>query len=139
MKLQIIYQKECFEPSTPDYYNGWLDEMTAMRALGLCVSDTPHPNADRLLYRSYIISNKAEFPDDPRYISQWRDYRVMSDMSIYLPLIEDISIPSFIVPELNNITTEAIVRRGWNRAFVRSSICLMEVMTISSEEVIFPI
>lgn len=128
MKLQIIYPKECFEPSTPDYYNGWLDEIAAMKALGLCVSDTPHPNADKLLYRSYIISNKAEFPDDPRYISRWRDYRVMSDMSIYLPLIEDITIPSFIVPELNNVSVEAIVRRGWDRAFVRSSMKSLKYM-----------
>jgi len=128
MKLQIIYQKECFEPSTPDYYNGWLDEMTAMRALGLCVSDTPNLNADRLLYRSYVISDKADFPDDPRYISRWRDYRVISDMSIYLPLIEDITIPSFIVPELNNSTAKAIVRRGWNRAFVRSSMKSLKYM-----------
>ena len=128
MSLQIIYQKECFEPSTPDYYNGWLDEMAAMRALGLCVSDTPHPNADRLLYRSYIISNKAEFPDDPRYISRWRDYRVMSDMSIYLPLIEDITIPSFIVPELSEVSAEAIVQRGWKRAFVRSCMKSLKYM-----------
>ena len=49
-------------------------------------------------------------------------------MSIYLPLIEDITIPSFIVPELNNVSVEAIVRRGWDRAFVRSSMKSLKYM-----------
>lgn len=128
MKLQIIYQTACFEPSTPDFYNGWLDEIAAMRRSGLNVSTTPNPEAERLLYRSFIISDKAEFPTDPRYISRWKDYYSTSDMSVYLPLIKDLTIPSFIVQELNKKTTEKIEALGWTRAFVRSSMKSLKYM-----------
>ena len=85
MRLQIIYQKDCFEPSTPIFYNGWLDEMAAMRALGISVSDTTAAEAERLLYRSCMISNEGDFPNDSRYISRWVDYCATIDMSVYLP------------------------------------------------------
>lgn len=121
MKLQIIYNSACFEPSTRDFHNGWLNEMDAMRKLGLSVSNTPSPEADKLLYRSYIINEEKYFPKDPRYISRWDDYCSTSDMSIYLPLIEDLTIPSFVVNEINKNTEEKILSLGWERAFVRSS------------------
>lgn len=120
--LQIIYHADCFEPSTPTFYNGWLDEMEAMRALGLSVSDKPAPDAEKLLYRSYIINDKKDFPDDPRYISRWEDYMATSDMSKYLPLIEDLTIPSFIAQELDESTEKRLLELGWEKAFVRSGL-----------------
>lgn len=129
--LQIIYQAECFEPSTPDFYNGWLDEMAAMRALGISVAQTPSPDAHTLLYRSYIIHDEKEFPTDPRYLSKWADYRATSDMSVFLPLIADISIPSFICPELNESTVDKLKALGWERAFVRS--CLKSLKYVFPE------
>lgn len=120
MKLQIIYQDACFEPSTPDFYNGWLDEMAAMRSIGLSVADHPSDDAERLLFRSFIISQATDFPDDPRYLSRWSDYCAMSDMSLYLPLIEDLTIPSFITQTLDSGTVGRIKQNGWERAFVRS-------------------
>lgn len=128
MKLQIIYQTACFEPSTPDFYNGWLDEMDAMRQVGLSVSDVPSPNAEKLLYRSYIINKKEDFPNDQRYISRWEDYCSASDMSVYLPLIKDLTIPSFITQELNASTVETINNLGWKRAFVRSCLKSLKYM-----------
>lgn len=128
MKLQIIYQAACFEPSSPNFYNGWLDEMAAMRRIGLSVSDTPSPEAERLLYRSFIINDKSGFPQDSRYISRWEDYCSTSDMSVYLPLIEDLTIPSFVIQELSNKTVEKIEALGWKRAFVRSSLKSLKYM-----------
>lgn len=128
MKLQIIYHSYCFEPSTPDFHNGWLNEMDAMRKLGIGVSDTPHPEAKRLLYRSYMISDEADFPNDPRYISRWEDYNSTSDMSVYLPLIQDLTPPSFVTQELDSHTVDAIKRLGWKRAFVRSSVKSLKYM-----------
>lgn len=128
MKLQIIYQAACFEPSSPNFYNGWLDEMAAMRRIGLSVSDTPSPEAERLLYRSFIINDKSGFPQDSRYISRWEDYCSTSDMSVYLPLIEDLTIPSFVTQELSNKTVEKIEALGWKRAFVRSSLKSLKYM-----------
>lgn len=121
MKLQIIYKTICFEPSTPDYHNGWLSEMDGMREIGLDVSDKPDPNAERLLYRSPIIYNEKDFPSDSRFISRWEDYNSIKNLSEYFPLIEDITIPSFITDELNDHTVIEINRRGWKRAFVRSN------------------
>lgn len=128
MKLQIIYQAACFEPSTPDFYNGWLDEMAAMRKIGLDVSDRPSPDAEKLLYRSYMINSQSDFPTDSRYISRWEDYRSTIDMSVYLPLIEDLTIPSFITHELNRSAEEKIKSLGWKRAFVRSSMKSLKYM-----------
>ncbi len=128
MKLQIIYQRACFEPSTPDFYNGWLDEMEGMRRIGLSVSATPSPKAEKLLYRSFIINDKTSFPTDLRYISRWEDYCSTSDMSVYLPLIEDLTIPSFVTQELNERTVEKIEALGWKRAFVRSSLKSLKYM-----------
>ena len=135
MKLQIIYQAACFEPSSQDFYNGWLDEMDAMRRIGLSVSDTPSPEAERLLYRSFIINNKSGFPQDSRYISRWEDYCSTSDMSVYLPLIEDLTIPSFVTQELSNKTVEKIQALGWKRAFVRSSLKSLKYMFPESHTV----
>ncbi|MBR3092816.1 MAG: hypothetical protein IKG99_07310 [Bacteroidaceae bacterium] len=128
MNLQIIYQSECFEPSTPDFHNGWLNEMDAMRKCGISVSDTPHPEAEQLLYRSYMISEEKDFPTDPRYISRWQDYHATNDMSVYLPLIQDLTIPSFVTYELNRNTVATIKSLGWKRAFVRSSVKSLKYM-----------
>lgn len=128
MKLQIIYQKECFEPSTPDFYNGWLDEIAAMQKIGISVSEKPSPLAKSLIYRSYIINDRTSFPNDQRYISRWEDYCFTSDMSVYLPLIKDLTIPSFVTQELDKRTVEKIKRHGWERAFVRSSLKSLKYM-----------
>lgn len=120
MNLQIIYPEKCFEPSTPEYHNGWYDEIAAMRKIGLSVSTEPSPDAKKLLLRSYIIHKEKDFPNAPRYISRWTDYTSIRNMDNYLYLIEDITIPSFITPVLNQTTEEEIRKRGWERAFIRS-------------------
>lgn len=121
MKLQIIYADACFEPSTPQHHNGWLDEIAAMRAIGLPVAAKPSPQAERLLLRSNIIHRESDFPTDPRYLSHWADYSATRNITSYLPLIADLTIPTFITHTLDAGTEAEIRRRGWQRAFVRSN------------------
>lgn len=128
MKLQIVYPPKAFEPSTPHYHNGWLDEIDGIRHVGLNVATTPSPDADRLLLRSFIIDKEENFPSDGRYISHWDDYHKTQAMSCYLPLIEDLTIPSFICNKLDSDTVEQIKRRGWQRAFVRSDVKSLKYM-----------
>lgn len=128
MKLQIIYPKKAFESSTSSYHNGWLDEMDGMRQVGLDVTTSPSPNAERLLLRTFTINKKENFPTDKRYISQWKDYRATQEMSQCLPLIEDITIPTFLCDSLDGNTISEIKRKGWKRAFVRSNVKSLKYM-----------
>lgn len=128
MKLQIIYPSKAFEPSTPGYHNGWLDEMAGMKQVGLETASVPSPAAGRLLLRSFIIEKEENFPTDKRYISRWKDYCATREMSRCLPLIEDITIPTFLCDELNEDTVARIRQRGWDRAFIRSNIKSLKYM-----------
>lgn len=128
MRLQIIYPEKAFEPSTSNYHNGWLDEIDGMRQVGLDVAMTPSPDAEHLLLRTFTINDEAEFPKDKRYISKWSDYRATQEMTQCLPLIEDITIPTFLCDRLDEETVSEIKRRGWGHAFVRSNVKSLKYM-----------
>ena len=102
-------------------FNGFfLPEIRALKAIGFNVDINPSIKAKRLLLRSFIIYNPKDFPTDKRYIQSWKQYCDTGDMTRYLPIIEDISIPSFIVESLDDNIVDEIKRRGWKRAFIRT-------------------
>lgn len=116
--LQIIYPAS---NENKDKFNDFFaPEVEALKAFGFDVATKPSCEAKRLMLRSFIINDEKKFPIDKRYIQSWKQYCDTGDMSRYLPLIEDISIPSFIVETLNDSVVDEISRRGWDRVFIRT-------------------
>lgn len=122
MKLQIIYPESAFKPSTIDFHNGLLDEIEGFRQVGLNATSKADLETEKLLLRTTAIYREEDFPSDRRYISKWRDYESTMRISLYLPLIDDISIPTFLCDKLDVHTVNEIKRRGWKRVFVRSDV-----------------
>lgn len=116
--LQIIYPAS--NANQDLFHDFFLPEINALKAAGFNVATRPSCEAKRLILRSFIINKETDFPKDKRYLQSWKQYISTSDMSRYLPLIDDISIPSFLVESLDETVVDEINQRGWNRAFIRT-------------------
>ena len=120
MIREIIFQRD---EDNPEFaVPGFHPEMEAMKAIGIPVGFEPSDNAEQLFLRHCIIWNQDEFPEDDRFQNNWRIYQNTSRMSIFLPLIEDLSIPSVIVDRLDNNVIETIQRMGWEKAFIKNEV-----------------
>lgn len=116
--LQLIYPASEENPS--EFDKDFILEIEALKAIGFDVAITPSTDAKRLMLRSFIIRNESDFPKDSRYIQSWSQYCDTGNMAHYLPHIDDISIPSFIVNTIDETVVDEIKRRGWSRAFIRA-------------------
>ena len=118
MIREIIFARDRMDPS--QIASNFRPEAQAMEKLGIRVGVAPHDDSEQLFYRGYIMHDQSEYPDDPRFIQGWREYESMTRMSKTYPLIEDISIPTFFVDELDYTVEKQIKDRGWDRAFIKN-------------------
>ncbi len=119
-KIQFIFAKDRHDPSQIHPY--FAEEAEAMRKLALSVGINPNEQAERLIYRGTMMWKETDYPNDSRYIQSWKEYISTSLLSVYYPLIEDISIPTFFVDTLDNNTIEQIKQHQWNRVFIKNDI-----------------
>ena len=96
-------------------------EANELKKLGVNVGLKPDKEAEHLVLRSTILHSEEEYPTDSRFIQGWREYRSLSDLPIYFPLIKDISIPTFFVKNLSSDISKDILSRNWEKVFVKNA------------------
>lgn len=115
--FQIVYQadpEDLLQVALP-----WRDEAKAMRDAGILVGLQPHRDATELLWRGFCIHEEWEYPRDPRYIGSFATSIPYRTLSVYYPLIADLSIETFFVDQLGDEVIEGCRERGWTEAFIK--------------------
>ena len=115
---EIIFIKDPVNPLRVHPY--FLAEAEEMKKLGLKVAVEPSVDAERLFYRGFMINEEKDYPQDTRYVQGWKECDATFRMSVTHPLIEDLSIPTFFVKELNDDVEEEIKKRGWDKVFIKN-------------------
>lgn len=102
------------------------EDYTAFERAGIPVGITPLPGAERLIYRSSIIYTPDDYPSDPRYVHTYDINNFYLMMHRYLPVIADLSIPTFFVERLDDEVDREMKKRGWNAAFIKKDAKALE-------------
>ncbi len=123
-KLQIIYMpsREDIDVIHPYYHN----EAAAVEAVGIMTGVKPVPNAAKLLYRGFRMSNEADYPKDKRFLQGFEIYTKYLSLTQYYPYILDLSIDTFFVDELESSVIVEIEKRYWQKAFIKKDTCALE-------------
>ena len=123
-KFQIIYQSADEEKS--DVHWLWAKEAKLMKKYGVIVGTYPFKEMDSLLYRGSSSLATKYYELDGRFINQKIHVENYLKMSIYYDLIQDLTVETFFVDDLNKNTEFEILNRGWEKAFIKSDIRSLE-------------
>lgn len=114
-EIQFLYPERAFGSIS------FQPEINALRNCGFVVEERPQSEVKLILYKGYALSCKNDYPLDKRMWQSWDEYKAMSLLSIYYPLISDISIPTFFVDELDEVVIQKeMTRRGWDSVFIKN-------------------
>ncbi len=129
--IQIVYSAKDENPK--EIHNYFVLEAEAMKRVGFIVGTEPNDRAETLIYRGFAMYSPEEYPKDKRFIQGVKEYFSTMQMSVYYPLVKDISIPTFFVKELNNEIQAKMNELGWNKVFVKNDIkSLKNISTMAS-------
>lgn len=118
--IQIVYSAKDENPlEIHDYF---LLEAEAMKSVGFIVGTSPDDMADNLIYRGFAMYYHGNYPKDKRFIQGEKEYFSTMQMSLYYPLIKDLSIPTFFVKELNVEISSKMKELGWNKVFIKNDV-----------------
>lgn len=94
-----------------------------MQKVGFLVGTTPVPEADTLICRGFLVPDAEAYPSDGRYIQGWEAYSRSSNMTEFLPVIADLSFPTFFVDTLEEKDLpDKIYARRWKKAFIKANV-----------------
>lgn len=133
--LQIVYSPS--ENGESKFHWLFEKEALAMQESGLWVDTQPHPDAESLLYRGCSIVKEEDYPKDERYIHTWKENANYLFMSLYYPLIADLSIETYFVDELGENVVALMQSKGWDKAFIKKDIKALE--HIEENKSIYPL
>ena len=120
MKYQFVYPALTKQNGATQEV--FMPEYSALKELGADVDTYPHKDSELLLLRGFMMYKESQYPQDPRYVNSWKEYNATLRMSIYYPLIEDISIPTFFTKDLDDMVIRGVIERGWNTIFIKNDI-----------------
>lgn len=116
MDVQILYLPD----ASGDIDYRWSDEAALMHDKGFIVDTKISNSARHIIYRGTAISSPEFYPADCRFINSWEQNARTRFMSLYLPYISELSIPTFFADVLESPSTqEEITKRGWKKAFIK--------------------
>lgn len=104
------------------------EDYEAFQRAGIPVGLKPMPEAEHLIYRSSTIYSPKDYPTDPRFIHTYDINDFYLKMHRYLPVIEDLSIPTFFADKLDDKVVEEMERRGWKEAFIKKDAKALEAV-----------
>jgi len=110
-------------------------EIDALRKYEFFVESAANTDCQLILYRGFRICSPSDYPVDKRMWQGWKEYKATSRLSIYYSLIEDISIPTFFVDDLDEKHIKAEMdKRGWNAVFIKNDVkslfCIDEMASV---------
>lgn len=122
--FQLVYRADDSDPS--DFHWLWKEEALTMRRMGIAVHTTPLAESSLLMFRGGNDRVKAAYEQDVRYINGYAQMVQYLKMSSYLPLIHDLSIPTFFTDALDREVIVEIEKRGWKKAFIKKDVKALE-------------
>lgn len=128
-EIQFLYPSRAFGSDSLQ------PEIDALRDCGFIVEDSPQKEACLILYKGYCLYSENEYPKDKRMWQGWKEHKAMSLMSIYYPLIEDITIPTFFLDEVDEtVIQKEMAIRGWKSVFIKNDVkslfCINETASV---------
>ena len=118
-KVQILFSSATNSDEIHPYFR---EEAIAFSKAGFIVSTTPCEDAECIIYRGVSIKNENQYPKSEKCINSWQQCKYTTLLSCYYQLIEDITIPTFFWENLDNTVIPEIVKRGWNKVFIKNDI-----------------
>lgn len=79
-----------------------------------------------MIYRGFSITQEENYPTDKRYIHSWSENANCLFMSLYYPLIEDLTIETFFADTLDKKAEQQIQSKNWEKAFIKRDIKALE-------------
>jgi len=122
--LQIIYESDPQDQSQIHWL--WTDEVKAMEAVGFCVGTIADKNMSKLIFRGARSLAKQKYENDKRYINNYEHIIFYGRMSNYYNYISDLSIETFFVDDIDDKLIEEILKRDWNKAFIKKDVKSLE-------------
>lgn len=116
--IQIVYQQDEFINDSIH----WLyhEESRAMESNGILVGIKPLDVATKLIYRGGVLT-EDEYPSDKRYVNNSIQYANYLYISRWYPIISDLTVETFFVPDLDDTLPDKIHSRGWEKAFIKDA------------------
>ena len=121
---QVIFREDWREKGTVIHF--FREDYHAFEKAGIPVALEPSPGAEHLIFLSSTIFRAEDYPTDPRYIHTYDINNFYLMMHRYYPVIEDLSIPTFFVDQLDERVDEEMARRGWQEAFIKKDAKALE-------------
>lgn len=120
MKHQFIFKSSSVDDQRP--IGVFEEEYKTFAALDIPVGLKPDIDADYLWYRGSMMWSQEQYPKDSRFVNSWKEYIATNCMSIYYPLIKDLTIPTIFVPNLDEYAKVLIQKQKWERVFIKNDI-----------------
>lgn len=115
--FQIVYPTS--ENDENEIHQLFYAEAKAAEEAGIMVGTRASDIAHKIMHRGFIIYDQKKYPNDKRYINGYKEYANCLYLSRYHQHIEDISIETFFVDELDEKLPELISEKGWSKAFIK--------------------
>lgn len=131
--LQILYQSEYNNPNVIH----WLfrEEAEGLSNQGILVGTKPLSEATKLFYRGEFLEQN-NYPYDVRFIHNFQEYSSYLFIDKWYPVIQDLTIETFFVDDLNENTEKLILSRGWKKVFIKDRV--KSLTFLSPEKSIWP-
>ena len=116
-EFQILY------PSGSDgkIHNMYREESSRMSSFGFIIGTEESNYVSHTIYRGFMIKSQDSYPKCRSLIQSWGENRKTLYMSDYFPIIEDLSIPTVFIPELDLNAIIAISQNHrWPKVFIKS-------------------
>jgi hypothetical protein len=123
-KFQIIFPSS--ETDKNEIHPIFSADAKVMEEIGLFVGTIPSKKAIKLMYKGFCMYNEKDYPNDKRFINSFEGNVNCNYLSIYYPLIADISIETFFIDELDETVPELIKQKGWSKAFIKKDVRALE-------------
>lgn len=116
-RSQILYPKD-ENGEIKDFFS---EEAYAMENVGFVVGPAPVATSEMIFYRGFTIKDKTQYPNFVNMKQGWEQYIKTLKMSEYLPIIKNETIPTKILPYLDEGTIVNIMNScRWEKVFIKS-------------------
>lgn len=133
--FQIVYGTSKDNPD--EIHSFFKEEYETMKSKGILVGIKSLPEATELMFRGGNIRFKEDFPTDKRFIHTFEIKQAYNFMSVYYPLIKDLSIETYFFDDLNEEVVSKIKELGWKKAFIKKDTKALEY--VDEDKSVYPI
>lgn len=131
--LQIVYQSEANNPKEIHWM--FREEAISFSENGIMTGTEPLSEATKLLYRGEFLTEN-NYPKDKRYINNYEQYSFYLFIDKWYPIIQDLTIETFFIDDLNENAKSLILSKGWQKVFIKDRV--KSLTFLGSEKSVWP-